>query len=62
LVAALVTLFQMTAECRGATQLDRVQHPPLPLGQRSSMRLAKLIAVSMHDIGDFQGAPHAEAA
>jgi hypothetical protein len=61
-MAALVTLFQMTAERRGATQFDRAQHPPLPLGQRSSTRLAKLIAVSTHDIGDFQGGPHEEAA
>jgi hypothetical protein len=44
-VAALVTLFQMTAERCGATQFDRAQHPLLLSGQRSSMRLAKLGAV-----------------
>jgi hypothetical protein len=61
-VAALVTSFQMTAERCGATQFDGAQHPPLPLGQRSSMRLAKLVAMGTHDIGEFQGRPHGEAA
>ena len=61
-VAALVTSFQMTAERRGATQFDRAQHSLLLPGQRSSMCLAKLLAVRAHDIGDFQNRPHAEAA
>jgi hypothetical protein len=61
-VGALVTSFHMTAECRGATQFDGAQHPPLPLGQRSSMRLTEFIAVGTHNIGDFQGGPHGEAA
>jgi hypothetical protein len=62
LVAALVTSFQMTAERRGATQFDRAQYPLLLRRQRSSMRLAKLVAMSAHDIGDFQGRPHGAAA
>ena len=62
LVAALVTLFQMTAERRSATQFDRAQNPLLPRGQRSRMRLAKLVAVGAHDVGDFQGRPHGKAA
>jgi hypothetical protein len=61
-VAALVTSFQMTAERRGATQFDRAQHPLLLRRQRSSMRLAKLVAMDAHDIGDFQGRPHGAAA
>jgi hypothetical protein len=61
-VAALVTSFQVTAERRGATQLDRAQYPLLPRGQRSGMCLAKLVAVGTHDIGDFQRRPHREAA
>ena len=61
-VAALVTSFQMTAELCGASQFDRAQHPLLLGGQRSGMRLAKLVAVGAHDIGDFQGRPHGEAA
>jgi hypothetical protein len=31
-------------------------------GQRSGMRLAKLVAVGTYDIGDFQGRPHGETA
>jgi hypothetical protein len=61
-VAALITSFQMTAQRRGATQFDRAQHSLLLRGQRSSMCLAKLVAVRAHDIGDFQNRPHAEAA
>jgi len=61
-MAALVTSFQMTAESRGATQFDRAQNPLLPRGQRSRMRLAKLVAVGAHDVGDFQGRPHGKAA
>jgi hypothetical protein len=61
-VAALVTLFQMTAERRRATQFDRAQYPLLPRRQRSSMHLAKLVAMGAHDIGDFQGRPHGAAA
>jgi len=61
-VAALVTSFQVTAERRGATQFDRAQHPLLLRGQRSRMRLAKLVAMGAHDIGDFQGRPHGAAA
>jgi hypothetical protein len=61
-VAALVTSFQMTAQRGGTTQFDRTQHPLLPHGQRGGMRLAKLVAMRAHDIGDFQGRPHAEAA
>jgi hypothetical protein len=61
-MAALVTSFQVTAERRGATQFDRAQNPLLPRGQRSSMRLAKLVAMGAHDIGDFQGRPHGAAA
>ncbi len=57
-MAALVTSFQMTAERRGATQFNRAQHSLLLCGQRSSMRLAKLVAVGAHDIGDFQDRPH----
>src|SRR5215471_2538297 len=57
-MAALITSFQVTAESHCATQLDRAQHPLLPCGQRGSMRLAKLVAVGAHDIGDFQGRPH----
>jgi hypothetical protein len=60
-VGALVASFQMTAEYRGATQFDRAQHPLLLRGQRSSMRLAKLVAMGAHDIGDFQGRPHGAA-
>jgi hypothetical protein len=61
-VAALVTPFQMTAERRSPAQLDGAQHTLLLPGQRSSMRLAKLVAVGAHDIGNFQGRPHAKAA
>src|SRR5712692_9876726 len=56
-VAALVTSFQMTAERRGATQFNRAQYPLLLRRQRSSMRLAKLVAVRANDIGDFQCRP-----
>ena len=61
-VAALVTSFQVTTERRGATQFERAQHPLLLRGQRSTMRLAKLVAMGAHDIGDFQGRPHGAAA
>ena len=57
-VAALITPFQMTAEGRCATQFDGAQYPLLPRGQRASMRLAKLVAVGAHNVGDFQGWPH----
>jgi hypothetical protein len=57
-VAALITTFQVTAEGRRATQFDRAQHSLLPSGQRGSMRLAKLVTVGAHDIGDLQSWPH----
>jgi len=58
LVATLVTSFQMAAERGRATQLDIAEYPFLPWRQRGRMRSAELLAVSAHDIGDFQCRPH----
>jgi hypothetical protein len=58
LVAALITLFEMTAERRGTATFDGAQYPLLPHGQRFGMRSAKRIAMGAHNIGDFKGGAH----
>ena len=61
-VPALVTALQMAAEGRGAAQFDGTQYTLLPRGQRGGVRAAKLVAMRTHNIGDFEGRPHGEAA
>lgn len=60
-VTALVTLFEMTAQCLGSAQFDGTQDTLLPNGQRFGMRVAKRVAMCPHNIGDFQRRPHGEA-
>jgi len=61
-VAALVALFEMSAERRGAAAFDSTQHTLLPGGQRPGMRPAKLVAMGAHNVGDFQCRPHEKTA
>ena len=58
LMPALITALQMTAESGRATGFDSAQHALMSVGQRDSVRLAKLLAMDAHDIGDFEGLPH----
>jgi hypothetical protein len=57
-VPALVTPFEMAPERRGAALFDGAQHTLLSGGQRFSMRLAELVAVRAHNVGDFQCGSH----
>jgi len=50
----MVTAFEVAAERGGPAQFDGAQHTLLSAGQRFGMRLAKLVAMGAHDIGDFQ--------
>ena len=58
LVTAMVTAFEVAAERGGTAQFDGAQHTLLSAGQRFGMRLAKLVAMGAHDIGDFQCRSH----
>jgi hypothetical protein len=62
LVAALITLLEVSAEGGGTAVFDGLQHTPLPHGQTAVMRSAKLVAMGAHDIGDFQCGPHGRMA
>lgn len=59
-VPALITSFQMTAERSSTAGFDGTQHTLLRGRQGRSVRLAKLLAMGAHDIGDFEGGPHWE--
>ena len=59
-VAALVALLDMPAERRCAAAFDGTQHTLLPYRQRLGMRMAKLVAMGAHNVGDFQCRPHEE--
>jgi hypothetical protein len=48
----------MAAERRRAAAFDGMQHALLPDRQRCGMRSAKLVAVGVHNVGDFQCRPH----
>jgi len=61
LVSALVTAFQMAAQRGGATQFDGAQYALLPSRQSCSVRVAKLLAMRTHNIGEFQCRPHKKA-
>jgi hypothetical protein len=58
---ALVTAFQMAAQRRGAAQFYGAQYAFLPRRQRGGVRVAKLLAMRTHNIGDFECRPHREA-
>ncbi len=59
-VPALVTAFQMAAQCGCATQFYGAQYALLPRRQRCGVRVAKLLAMRTHNIGDFQCRSHKE--
>jgi hypothetical protein len=48
----------MASQCRCPAGFYGAQYAFLHGGQRSSMRLAKLVAMGAHNIGDFEGWPH----
>ena len=58
LVSALVTAFQMAARRSCAAQFYGAQNALLPRRQRGGVRVAKLIAMRTHNIGDFECRPH----
>ena len=60
-MTALVTALQMAAQGRGATQFDGTQNTLLPSRQRGGVRVAELVAMRTHNIGDFEGWPHGRA-
>jgi hypothetical protein len=59
-VTTLITSLKVTPESRSATGFNGAQHAFVCAGQRGSMRLAKLLAMGAHDVGDFKGRPHGE--
>ncbi len=61
-VPALVTSFQMAAQCGCATQFYGAQYALLPRRQRCGVRVAKLVAMRTHNIGDFQCRSHKKLA
>ena len=61
-VPALVALFKMATQRRGAALFDGRQHTLLSYRQSSGMRLAKLVTMGTHNVGDFESRPqHDEA-
>jgi hypothetical protein len=60
-VPALVTSFQMAAQFGCAAQFYGAQYALLPRRQRCGVRVAKLLAMRTHNIGDFECRPHKEA-
>jgi hypothetical protein len=60
-VPASVTAFQMAAQFGCATQFYGAQYALLPRRQRCGVRVAKLLAMRTHNIGDFECRPHKEA-
>ena len=60
-VPALVTAFEMATQRGCATQFYSAQYAPLPRRQRCGVRMAKLVAMRTHNIGDFECRPHKEA-
>ena len=60
-VPALVTAFQMATQFGCATQFYGAQYALLPRRQRCGVRVAKLVAMRTHNIGDFECRPHKEA-
>ena len=60
-VLALVTAFQMAAQFGCATQFYGAQYALLPSRQSCGVRVAKLLAMRTHNIGEFQCRPHKEA-
>ena len=57
-VSALVTAFQMAAQRGCATQFYGAQYALLPRRQSGGVRVAKLLAMRTHNIGEFQCRPH----
>jgi hypothetical protein len=58
LMTAPITLFQMAPQCGCSTSCDGAEHTFLCRGQGSSMSLAVLIAMSAHNVGEFESGPH----
>jgi len=61
-VPALVTAFQMAAQFGCAAQFYGAQYALLPRRQRGGVRMAKLLAMRTHNIGDFQCRSHKKLA
>jgi hypothetical protein len=57
-VPALLTLFEMPAQRSGTARFDGAQYTLLSDGQRFGMRLAELIAIRAHHVGDFACGTH----
>jgi hypothetical protein len=55
---ALVAPLKMAAESSGATGFESMQYTLLRGGQRGSVLLAKLLAMSAHNVANFEGRPH----
>ncbi len=51
----------MAAQFGCATQFYGAQYALLPRRQRCGVRVAKLLAMRTHNIGDFECRPHKEA-
>jgi hypothetical protein len=61
-MAALIATLQMAAQCGCAAAFDGMQHTLLFHRQSLGMRLAELLAMGAHNVGDFQCRPHEECA
>jgi hypothetical protein len=60
-MAALIAALQMAAQRGCAAAFDGLQHTLLSHRQRLAMRLAKRLAMSAHNVSDFQCKPHENA-